>query len=206
MADLPGAVEALLMAADDPIEESTLAQLLDVPVGEVADCLADLTAFYRETGRGFELRRIAGGWRFYSREEYGEIVAAFLREGREAKLSQAALETLAVIAYLQPVSRGRISAVRGVNVEAVIRTLLARGLIEEAGADPESGAVTFRTTGYFLERIGLNSLDELPELAPHLPNATELEAELSELAAAPNPAETLRRVAEDVTSRQPVEP
>jgi segregation and condensation protein B len=143
-----------------------------------------LAAFYDETGRGFELRRIGGGWRYYTREEHAAVVARQVTEGQQARLSQAALETLSVIAYSQPVSRGRVSAVRGVNVDGVIRTLLARGLIAEAGRDEESGAALFATTGYFLERMGLVSLDDLPPLAPHLPDVAELEAELLATASA----------------------
>ncbi|HET9872567.1 MAG TPA: SMC-Scp complex subunit ScpB [Propionibacteriaceae bacterium] len=179
--DVAGALEALLLTADEPLSEAILAQALDVPTPTVAEALAELVAFYDETGRGFELRRVGGGWRYYTREEHADVVAGFVLEGRSAKLSQPALETLAVIAYQQPISRARISAVRGVNVDGVIRTLLTRGLVEEAGVDPHSGALVFRTTSYFLERMGLSTLDDLPDLAPHLPEADELEAELSEL-------------------------
>ena len=146
--------------------------------------MAELAAFYDETGRGFELRELGGGWRYYTREEHADLITRYVLEGQQAKLSQAALETLAVIAYSQPISRGRVSAVRGVNVDGVIRTLLNRGLIEEAGHDHESGAVVFATTSYFCERMGLRSLDDLPPLAPHLPEVEELEAELSQLAEA----------------------
>ena len=151
----------------------------------IADALTALAAFYDETGRGFELRRVGAGWRYYTREEHAELIARQALEGQQAKLSQAALETLAVVAYSQPISRGRVSAVRGVNVDGVIRTLLARGLIQEAGHDQESGAVVFVTTSYFLERMGLRSLEDLPPLAPHLPEVTELEAELGQLANVP---------------------
>jgi segregation and condensation protein B len=180
--DLGGALEALLLLAAEPMSATDLAQAVGVPEAEVAAALAALAAFYDETGRGFELRELGGGWRYYTREEYADLVAAYVVEGQQARLSAAALETLAVIAYRQPISRGRVSAVRGVNVDGVIRTLLARGLIEEAGHDPESGAVVFATTSYFLERMGLRSLDELPPLAPHLPAVEELEAELGQLA------------------------
>ena len=155
---------------------------LGAPTHVVADALAELVAFYDETGRGFELRQIGGGWRYYTREEHAELVGRYLLDGQQAKLSQAALETLAVVAYQQPISRARISAVRGVSVDGVMRTLLTRGLVAEAGHDHESGAILFRTTGYFLERMGLRSLDDLPALAPHLPEVDELEAELSQLA------------------------
>jgi len=181
-AEITGALEALLLIADQPMPETELAVALDVPTVVVADALAELVAFYDETGRGFELRQVGGGWRYYTREEHADLVGRYLLEGQQARLSQAALETLAVVAYQQPISRARISAVRGVNVDGVMRTLLTRGLVAEAGHDGESGAMLFRTTGYFLERMGLRSLDELPALAPHLPEVAELEAELSQLA------------------------
>src|SRR5829696_6018247 len=180
--DVSGEVEALLLLAEDPISEDALAEAIDVPRSVIEECLAELAAFYDETGRGFELRELGGGWRYYTRDEYADLVAAYVLEGQQSRLSAASLETLAVIAYRQPISRGRVSAIRGVNVDGVIRTLLARGLIEEAGHDPESGAVVFATTSYFLERMGLRTLDELPPLAPHLPGVEELEAELGQLA------------------------
>jgi segregation and condensation protein B len=180
--EITGALEALLLIADEPMPETELAVALDVPTVVVADALDELVAFYDETGRGFELRQVGGGWRYYTREEHADLVGRYLLEGQQARLSQAALETLAVVAYQQPISRVRISAVRGVNVDGVMRTLLTRGLVAEAGHDGESGAMLFRTTGYFLERMGLRSLDELPALAPHLPEVAELEAELSQLA------------------------
>ena len=183
--DLAGPVEALLLMAEEPVPATTLAVALDVPVEEVIACLEQLVAFYDETGRGFELRHLGGGWRYYTRAEHAGVISAFVLSGQTAKLSQAALETLSVIAYTQPISRSRVAAVRGVNVDGVIRTLLARNLIEEAGQDPETGAVVFRTTEYFLERLGLRSLDDLPDLAPHLPDASDLEAELGELARQP---------------------
>jgi segregation and condensation protein B len=181
-ASVSGALEALLLLAAEPVTEFELAQAVGVPESMVAETLAELVAFYDETGRGFELRQVAGGWRYYTREEHADLITRYVTEGQQSKLSQAALETLAVVAYTQPISRGRVSAVRGVNVDGVMRTLLARGLIEEAGHDPESGAVLFATTSYFLERVGLQSLDELPPLAPLLPEVEELEAELGALA------------------------
>ena len=180
--DIGGALEALLLLAAEPMSATDLAQAVGVPEAEVAEALLELAAFYDETGRGFELRELGGGWRYYTREAYADLVARYVLEGQQAKLSMAGLETLAVIAYRQPISRGRVSVIRGVNVDGVIRTLLARGLIEEAGHDPESGAALFATTSYFLERMGLRSLDELPPLAPHLPAVEELEAELGQLA------------------------
>lgn len=184
--ELQSALEALLLVADEPISETALATALNTPTGEVADALAVLVRFYDETGRGFELRQVAGGWRYYTREQHAELLSGYVLDGQHAKLSQAALETLAVIAYLQPVSRSRVSGVRGVSVDGVMRTLLARELITELGAE-ESGATLFATTDYFLERMGLQSLDELPEIAPYLPEATELEAELGQLAVVPEP-------------------
>ncbi|HWJ52324.1 MAG TPA: SMC-Scp complex subunit ScpB [Propionibacteriaceae bacterium] len=180
--DVGGALEALLLLAAEPLSVTELAQAVGVPEPVVAETLTELVAFYDETGRGFELRELGGGWRYYTREEHADLVSQYVLEGQQAKLSQAALETLAVIAYSQPISRGRVSAVRGVNVDGVIRTLLARGLIEEAGHDRDSGAVVFATTSYFLERMGLRSLDELPPLAPNLPAVEDLEAELGQLA------------------------
>lgn len=189
-AEISGALEALLLLAEEPLRVAELAVAVGEPEAVVEDALAELVAFYDETGRGFELRQVGGGWRYYTREEHAELVAAYVLEGQQARLSQAALETLAVIAYTQPISRGRVSAVRGVNVDGVIRTLLARGLVAEAGQDPESGAALFVTTSYFLERMGLRVLDDLPALAPHLPEAEALEAELGQLSAAALPTQT----------------
>jgi segregation and condensation protein B len=180
--NVAGALEALLLLAAEPVTEFELAQAVGVPESEVAETLTELVAFYTETGRGFELRQVAGGWRYYTREEYADLITRSVMEGQQSRLSQAALETLAVVAYTQPISRARVSAVRGVNVDGVMRTLLARGLIEEAGHDPESGAVLFTTTSYFLERMGLKTLEDLPPLAPRLPEVEELEAELGQLA------------------------
>jgi segregation and condensation protein B len=166
-------LEAILMVVDEPVPEVTLAQILERPRHEVAATLRELAAEYTAQGRGFELREIAGGWRFYTRETCAPLVERFVRDGQQARLTQAALETLAVVAYRQPVSRARVAAIRGVNSDGVIRTLTLRGLIEEAGHDPEHQAVLYRTSAYFLERLGLNSLDELPDLAPYLPDDVE---------------------------------
>lgn len=179
LAELRPSLEAVLMVADQPLDQIALATAVGYPAQEVADALAALAAEYDEQGRGFELRNVAGGWRFYTREEYAAVVEGFVLEGQQARLTQAALETLAVVAYQQPVSRARVSAVRGVNVDGVMRTLLNRGLVEEAGQDGEHGATLYRTTSYFLERIGIVSLDELPALAPHLPDLAEMEEELA---------------------------
>jgi segregation and condensation protein B len=175
--DLPGglaaALEAILMVAEAPVATERLAAAVGRPTAEVDRLLEELAAEYRgQAGgrpRGFELRRAAEGWRFYSSSEQADVVGRFVLEGQSSRLSQAALETLAVVAYRQPVTRGQVSAVRGVNVDGVVRTLLARGLVAEVGQDPLSGAVLFGTTGEFLDRMGWTSLDELPPLAPHLP-------------------------------------
>ncbi|MGH3354250.1 MAG: SMC-Scp complex subunit ScpB, partial [Nocardioidaceae bacterium] len=127
---------------------------------------------------GFDLRELAGGWRFYTRDAFASVVERFVVDGQQARLTQAALETLAVVAYKQPVSRARVSAIRGVNVDGVIRTLVTRGLVEESGHDGETGAVLYRTTTYFLDRLGLKGLDELPDLAPLLPEMTDIEDDL----------------------------
>ena len=183
VADLRPSLEAVLMVADQPLDDSTLASAVGYPAEEVVAALGQLAAEYDEQGRGFELRNVAGGWRYYTRDDYAAVVEGFVLEGQQARLTQAALETLAIVAYKQPVSRARVSAIRGVNVDGVMRTLLTRGLVEEAGEDGEHGAALYRTTGYFLERIGVTSLDDLPELAPYLPEMDDLEDELSAMAA-----------------------
>jgi segregation and condensation protein B len=164
------ALEAILLVADEPVPPNMLAQVLEVNTDDVATALKGLAASYTAQGRGFELREVAGGWRYYTRPELAPVVERFVRDGQEVRLTQAALETLAVVAYRQPVGRAQVSAVRGVNCDGVMRTLTLRGLVEEAGTDPETGAILFRTTSYFLERLGLASLDLLPELAPLLPD------------------------------------
>ncbi|MFF1528998.1 SMC-Scp complex subunit ScpB [Cellulomonas sp. NPDC058312] len=175
--DLPGgalaALEAVLMVADEPVPAVRLASVLGLPTERVGALLAELAAEYRgERGgrpRGFELRHAGAGWRIYSAPAFHQVVGGFVLDGQTARLTQAALETLAVIAYRQPVTRGQVSGVRGVNVDGVVRTLTTRGLVAESGTDPTTGAVLYRTTGYFLERMGLTDLDELPPLAPYLP-------------------------------------
>ncbi|MEV7606202.1 SMC-Scp complex subunit ScpB [Paenarthrobacter sp. NPDC089322] len=188
---LPGgaraALEAVLMVIDEPATSEELAAGLNVTVAVVEDLLGDLQREYSgytvkapdvdavgfaaasTAPRGFELRNVAGGWRIYSRPDFADVVGRFVLEGQTTRLTQAALETLAVIAYRQPVSRARVSAIRGVNVDSVVRTLTQRGLIEDSGNDPESGAILYRTTSYFLERMGIGSVAELPRLSPHLP-------------------------------------
>jgi segregation and condensation protein B len=181
-APLRPALEAVLMIADEPLDTVALATAVGHPVEEVVSALQLLAEEYDEQERGFELRQVAGGWRYYTREAYASVVEAFVLEGQQARLTQAALETLAVVAYKQPVSRARVSAIRGVNVDGVMRTLLTRGLVEEAGQDDGTGAHLYRTTSYFLERIGVQSLDELPELAPYLPDLGDMDDELEQLA------------------------
>lgn len=174
-----GAVEAVLMVVDEPVTVTALAAALDLTADAVESLLAELEREYDQGARGFALRNIAGGWRVYSRADYAPVVERFVLDGQQARLTQASLETLAVIAYRQPVSRARVSAVRGVNVDGVVRTLASRGLVEEVGQDDETGAVLYGTTSYFLQRLGLRSLDDLPALAPYLPEVDALD-ELAE--------------------------
>jgi segregation and condensation protein B len=174
--ELPGlraCIEAVLLVVDEPVPDLLLAQVLERPRDEVAAELRALSGAYTTEGRGFDLREVAGGWRLYTREECAAVVERFLTDGQEVRLTQAALEALAVVAYRQPVSRARVSAVRGVNCDAVMRTLTLRGLVEEQSTDPQTGAILYRTTDYFLERLGLASLAGLPELAPFLPDEVE---------------------------------
>jgi segregation and condensation protein B len=172
---LAAGLEALLLVSDAPQDVSALAAAVRRPVDEVRTTLEALAADYRDAGRGFDLRELAGGWRFYTHPDCAPLIERHVRDGQQARLTQAALETLAVVAYRQPVSRARISAVRGVNVDGVIRTLTTRGLIAEAGHDESSGAILYRTTELFLERLGLRSLDELPPVAEYLPDIEMLD-------------------------------
>ncbi len=173
--ELRAALEAVLLVVEEPVEEGLLAQVLERPREEVASVLRELAEEYDAAGRGFELRSVAGGWRLYTRAECAPYVERFVRDGQPAKLSQAALETLAVVAYRQPTTRSRIAAVRGVNVDAVIRTLLTRGLVAEVGIERETGAILYATTEHFLERLGLASVDDLPPLSEYLPDHTALD-------------------------------
>lgn len=182
LAALTGPIEAILLQATEPVTSPDLARVLAAPEPEIERALAELVSFYDSTERGFELRRVAGGWRYYTRPEHAEAISAWVIDGQQAKLSQAALETLSIVAYTQPVARGRIAAIRGVSVDGVVRTLVLRDLIAEVGRDHVTGAALFGTTPSFLERLGLDSLDELPPIAPHLPDASLLEAELAHLA------------------------
>jgi len=178
MAPLPPlrqCLEAILLVVEEPVADVVLAQITERPRDEVVQTLLELSAEYTEQQRGFDLRQVAGGWRLYTRAACAPLVEKFVLDGQQAKLSQPALETLAVVAYRQPVSRSRISAVRGVNCDGVMRTLLTRGLIEEAGTDVDSGAILYRTTPLFLEKMGMRTLEELPELAPLLPSVESME-------------------------------
>lgn len=170
---LPSALEALLLVAAEPMSSTVLAAVTRIPVPEVEAALAELAGEYDAQGRGFELREVAGGWRYFTRDTCSGVVERFVKDGQQARLTQAALETLAVVAYKQPVTRARISAIRGVNVDGVVRTLLTRGLIEEAGTEESSQAILYRTTSYFLERLGIASLEDLPPIGPLLPDAED---------------------------------
>jgi segregation and condensation protein B len=176
-------LEAVLLVADEPVPEEQLAEVTEHAASAVAATLRELAAAYAAERRGFDLREVAGGWRLYTRPECAAVVERFVSDGQEIRLTQAALETLAVVAYRQPVSRTRVSAVRGVNCDGVMRTLVLRGLVEEAGSDPESGAILFQTTGYFLERLGLSRLSDLPELSPFLPEHLDDEMDIGHDAA-----------------------
>ena len=180
---LAAALEALLIVAVEPMPTVALAQATRQPVEEVESALRALAEDYDRSERGFALREVAGGWRYYTRDTCSGVVEKWVLDGQQARLTQAALETLAVVAYRQPVSRARISAVRGVNVDGVLRTLQNRGLIEEAGVDHSSQAILYRTTSYFLERLGIATLEDLPDLSEYLPDLAELDAVLDSVAA-----------------------
>ncbi|HNH38528.1 MAG TPA: SMC-Scp complex subunit ScpB, partial [Microthrixaceae bacterium] len=170
------ALEAVIMVADQPIEASILAQLVERSPQQVEDLLAGLVASYEEDGRGFQLVRVAGGWRYQSHEDLSPYVERFVLSGQSARLSAAALETLAIVAYKQPISRAQVSAIRGVNVDGVMRTLQQRGYIAEVGKDPTPGNPSmFATTPLFLEKLGLNDVDELPSLGDFIPGADVVE-------------------------------
>ncbi|MEW2445383.1 SMC-Scp complex subunit ScpB [Micromonospora marina] len=172
-AELRGALEAILLVVDQPVSELVLAEVLEQSPERVGAMLDEIAAGYTAAGHGFDLRRAAGGWRLYTRPEYATYVERFVLDGQSVRLTQAALETLAVVAYRQPVTRSRISAIRGVNCDGVLRTLVGRGLVEECGTEADSGAYLYRTTTMFLEKLGLNSVDDLPPLAPFLPDDVE---------------------------------
>lgn len=179
--ELEQSIEAILMVVEEPLSEVVLAQIIERPTEEIVEALTKLQHEYEEEKRGFVLKQISGGWRFYSHPDLAPLVEKFVLDGQQAKLTQAALETLAVIAYRQPISRARVSAIRGVNVEAVMKTLVNRGLVEECGVEHETGAILYRTTNYFLERIGLNRVEDLPALAPFLPDVDGLDEVIASL-------------------------
>jgi segregation and condensation protein B len=178
-ATLGRSIEAILMVVDEPVTELTLASVLEVTVDQIIDALERLQGSYQD--RGFSLKAINGGWRFYSSPDFSAAVEKFVLDGQQNRLTQAALETLAVVAYRQPISRARVSAIRGVNVEAVMKTLITRGLVDEFGVENETGAILYKTTSYFLERLGLNRIQDLPPLAPHLPDIDGLDEILDSL-------------------------
>jgi segregation and condensation protein B len=171
------AIEAILMVADEPIPPEVLAQVLEIPTAEVESICQELATRYQVDDRGFVLVRVAGGYRYQSDPEMAPYVERFVMEGQSARMSAAALETLAIVAYKQPVSRAQVSAIRGVNVDGVMRTLQQRGYIDEVGRDPGPGqAVLYGTTKSFLEKLGLDSLQQLPPLGEFVPGAEVVEA------------------------------
>jgi segregation and condensation protein B len=174
-AQLDAALEALLLVVDAPTDEATLATAVEQPVERVRAALQRLAVTYAAAGRGIDLRHVGAGWRFYTRDRYAPYVERMLLDGQRARLTRAALETLAVVAYRQPVTRARVAAVRGVNCDGVLRTLLTRGLVQEAGVDETTQGTLFRTTELFLERLGLSSVEELPPLAPLLPDVDAID-------------------------------
>ncbi|MFC0682076.1 SMC-Scp complex subunit ScpB [Lysobacter korlensis] len=175
--DLERALEAVLMVVDEPQSVVTLAAALHAPVPSVRAAIGRLVADFDGVDggvrRGFELREVGGGWRIYVREEHDPLVRDFVLEQNPTRLSPAALETLAVIAYKQPITRGAVASIRAVNVDSVVRTLLGRGLIAEAFTDPETGAIHYETTPLLLTQLGINSLDELPPISPMLPDGVD---------------------------------
>lgn len=190
--DYLAAVEAVLMVTEEPVTPAELATAVNLPQHQVLALLEELRAEadgkavdwpgedqFRSgqpaRQRGYELREVGGGWRYYSRARYAEQVSAFILGGQTSRLSPAALETLAVIAYRQPVARSAVSAIRGVNVDSVVRTLVQRGLLDTAGTDPVTGATLYVTTSEVLERLGLDSIEDLPKLSPHLPGVEDLD-------------------------------
>jgi segregation and condensation protein B len=171
------AIEAVVLAATEPVEPRFLAELVELPVSDVEEICADLAREYEEMQRGFMLARVAGGYRFQTHPDVAAYVERFVIDGQHVRLSGPALETLAIVAYKQPISRGQISAIRGVNVESTLDTLVARGYIEEVARDPGPGlAVMYGTTKLFLERLGIDSPHDLPPLGDFVPDASVVEA------------------------------
>ncbi|WP_396903505.1 SMC-Scp complex subunit ScpB [Mycolicibacterium phlei] len=204
-AELGSVLEAILLVVDTPASVEQLASATEQPADRVAAKLAVMAQEYTERDSGIDLREAGGGWRMYTRAKYAPYVERLLLDGARSKLTRAALETLAVIAYRQPVTRARVSAVRGVNVDAVIRTLVARGLITEAGTDPDTGATTFATTELFLERLGLSSLADLPDIAPLLPDVDVIDDLSESLDDEPRFAKLSRGGAADGETEQPID-
>ncbi len=176
VAELAAALEAILLVCDRPVAALEIAAALGVPEPDVLSQLQELAVAYAGRGSGIEVREVAEGWRLYTSAACRAAVEAFVREGQNAKLTHAALETLAIVAYRQPISRGRIAAIRGVNVDSTMRTLVQRGLVEPAGEGDDGQSILFRTTSYFLERMGLRGLEELPDIADLLPSIETLDA------------------------------
>ncbi len=204
------AIEAILMVAQEPVDPHHLAQLLEVAPARVEELCAELQAAYEADDRGFVLARVAGGYRFQSHAEMAPYVERFVLEGQTARLSAAALETLAIIAYKQPISRAQVAAIRGVNVDGVIRTLDQRGYIAEVARDPGPGqAVLYGTTPRFLERLGIHSIEDLPAVAEFVPGADVVEALEQGLRVDPTPvagATTDEPSADDVPADTATEP
>jgi segregation and condensation protein B len=172
-----GAIEAVVLAATEPVPPALLAQLVELPTARVEELCDELAAEYEREGRGFQLARVAGGYRFQTHPDAYAYVERFVLEGQVARLSGPALETLAIVAYKQPIARAQISAIRGVNVDATLKTLVARGYIEESGHEHTPGNPTlFSTTRAFLERLGIDSLADLPPLADFVPESSLVEA------------------------------
>lgn len=173
---LRSAVEALLLLQDDGINLTELAQHTRSPETDVAVVLNELQQEYISENRGFEIKEINGRWRYYTSSSCSELIERYVKDGQNARLTQASLETLSVIAYRQPTTRARVAAIRGVNVDGVIRTLIARGLVHESGTETGSGALLLHTTDLFLERLGVQSLDDLPSIEQFLPDIASIEA------------------------------
>jgi len=195
---LPRVLEALLLVVDTPVSAETLASATEQPVYRITDALHRMAEELADRSSGIDIREMGGGWRMYTRARFAPYVERLLLDGSRSKLTRAALETLAVVAYRQPVTRARVSAVRGVNVDAVIRTLVARGLITEAGNDSDTGATMFSTTELFLERLGLSSLTELPDIAPLLPDVDVIDDLSDNLDSEPRFAKLSRPTQADV--------
>jgi segregation and condensation protein B len=199
------AVEAIVLAATEPVHPTVMAQLLELPVDEIDALCSELAAEYEAQGRGFQIARVAGGYRFQTHPDAFAYVERFVLDGQTARLSGPALETLAIVAYKQPISRVQLSAIRGVNVDATLKTLVARGYVEELGHDPSPGnPVLFGTTQLFLERLGLDTLDELPALADFVPDSSIVEA-LERGLRLPTDAGEVTAEAEDEAGEGPVE-